>query len=608
MKKRSENAKIFDYNTFRDLTPLNCSVGDMLHNKTGSWRFIKPVFEDKIPACQHACPAGSDIEAWIKLMLRGNFEAAYWHLKREQPFPAVLGRTCYKFCQKSCNHNTLYDSSIQINELEKFLGDQVSPVQSHPLLPAYNGKTLAIIGSGPAGMSNAYFARLLGYQVTIFERLPKPGGILRVGIPEYRLEKNILDREFEGLAQMGISIHCNQCIGRDLSLEEISRQYDNVFLATGVHKSLKLELEGEKDSQHISSGLEFLKNLSLGATPDIGKSVIVVGGGNTAIDAARSALRLGAQVTVVYRRTQDQMPAHEHEVQEAIQEGVDFRFLASPEKIRMDPNGRIREIIFGEMELGPEDESGRRRPVKKPGGSFSMPADTLISAIGEMPDFDYLQGIDSACARQILSIAADGQARMASLPCAVFAGGDIVDIPHTVIHAVSAGKRAAIGMDCVNKQLDFETVQRSISIGRGNALSFSKYMGWPCLNPVPQNIHAVAGAEHIVMDYFKNTSASKIEITTGEKRKQDFGPYRQTLSKEMALKEAGRCMHCGRCMECNNCLIFCPDSSVLPRENGQFGYDIDYDYCKGCGICSVECPRGSIVMLDEEASLASQEA
>jgi len=436
VKKRSELAKKYEFNTWRDFTPMNISVGTMLHNRTGSWRFIKPVYEDKVPACQNACPAGNDIEGWIKLLQKGKYEKAYWHLKREEPFPAILGRVCFRFCEDACNRAPL-DECVSIKELERFVGDYVALSTAHPDLPEDNGKTLAVVGSGPAGMSTAYYGRLLGFKVTIFEELPEMGGILRVGIPNFRLPREIVAAEFEGLKKMGIELRPKSAVGKDISLTELRNNYDYIFLATGVHESVELGLEGEEESPRVMGGLAMLNKVAFGEEVDLGNRVVVIGGGNTAIDAARTAIRLGCEVTVIYRRSESEMPAHPEEVQEAREEGVQFRFLAAPEKIELNDDGTIRKLVCCEMELGSTDESGRRRPLKKEGSLFNVEPDAILIAIGEVSVFDYLNGIVKTEKGMVavneglrVDLDSEGEGK-------IFAGGDIIDIPHPEEHGFS---------------------------------------------------------------------------------------------------------------------------------------------------------------------------
>ncbi len=596
VKKRSEMAVKYEFKSYRDITPMHVSLGDMLYNKTGTWRFIKPVYEDKTPACQNACPAGNDIEGWIKLIGRKEFEKAYRHLKREEPFPAILGRVCFKFCEGACNRGA-FDDGIRIQELERFIGDRFSPADILPELPADNGKRLAVVGSGPAGMSAAYFARLLGFGVTIFERESLPGGILRLGIPAYRLPREVVAAEFEGLARMGIAVKLNTAIGEEMPLATLTETFDYVFLATGAHRSMPLPVTEKTSCCRIMSALGFLKQTARGETVSLGRDVVVIGGGNTAIDAARTAVRLGSRATVIYRRSLSEMPAHPDEVREAEEEGVCFRFLAAPDDIALRDDDTIDKLVCCEMELGPADDSGRCRPIRKEGSTFDIPADTILTAVGETADLGYLSRYAASSdpvlnTREDLSLSFD-------TPANVFAGGDMTDTPHTVVHAVATGKKAAIAMDCHRTGRVFSDVFEQIRIGSSDALSFSAYMNWAPVNPVCRDSRKVVDASKIVFDYFIQAPSTPHTILPADQRNTTFDAYHNTLSEDQAIYETSRCLHCGRCTECDNCLIFCPDVSILDGTQGAFGYAIDYDYCKGCGICFTECPRHAMTMVNE---------
>lgn len=599
MKKRSELGKKYNFTSYRDITPMHVSQGDMLYNKTGSWRFIKPVYEDKTPACQNACPAGNDIEGWIKLIGRMQFDKAYWHLKREEPFPAILGRVCFHFCEGACNRAAL-DDAIRIQELERFVGDRIPAASPHPMLPPENGTRLAVVGSGPAGMSAAYFARLIGFSVTIFEKEELPGGILRLGIPAYRLPRQVVAAEFDGLQKMGITLRTRTEIGKDVPLETLMNDFDYVFLASGAHRSIPMDLTENTACCHVMSALTLLKQVGRGEAVSLGKEVVVIGGGNTAVDAARTAVRLGSRATVIYRRTQTEMPAHPEEVREAQEEGVVFRFLATPEEIALNAETRIEKLVCCEMELGPADESGRCRPIRKEGVTFDIPADTILMAIGEKPEMDYA----AALATPGDAVFKTGEDLCALTPSSgrarIFAGGDMTDTPHTVVHAVATGKRAAIAMDCHRKGVSFSETLDRIRIGSSDALSFSAYMNWSPVNPVNRDCRKVVDSGKIVYDYFIPAPGCLKTLQPAEVRNTSFEPYHATLSEDQALQEADRCLHCGRCTECDNCLIFCPDVSILDQTRESFGYAIDYDYCKGCGICFRECPRHAITMVSEE--------
>ena len=606
VKKRSDLARPYEFHTWRDLTPMNSSVGPQLHNLTGAWRYIKPIFEDKTPACQNACPAGNDIETWIGLVQKREYEQAYWHLKLEQPFPAVLGRVCFKFCQGACNRGAL-DKAVQINELERFVGDRVDPSEPHPFLPPVDGPSLAVVGSGPAGMSAAYFARCLGFSVTIFEARAEPGGLLRLGIPAYRLPREIVAAEFSGLKNMGVELKTGVSVGRDLGLDELCSNFDYVFLATGVKNSLPLGLGTVPEGARVISGLDLLRQTALGGPPDLGRRVVVIGGGNTAVDAARTAVRLGSEVTVIYRRSENEMPAHPEEVREAREEGVVFHYLAAPEKLECRADGGIDQLVCAEMELGEPDESGRPRPIKKQDARFQVEADAIISAIGERADLDYLAGLVSNDGRVItvdpgLRAETGGKYR-----AGVFAGGDVIKQPHTVVHAVAAGKRAALAMDADRRGLAFGDIVKKITIGTSQALSFSMYMGWTAGDRPRLNLAKVVDSSQMVYDYFREVPPVEKEAVPPEERRENFLPHRTTFDKADARLEARRCLHCGRCTECDNCRIFCPDVSILKKGPDKFGYSIDYDYCKGCGICMAECPRQAVTMVDERTVIEEED-
>lgn len=579
---------------------MHASLGTMLHNRTGSWRFIKPVYEDKTPACQNGCPAGNDIEGWLTLLRRKEFEAAYWHLKREEPFPAILGRVCFAFCENACNRAS-FDGCVGVRDMERFVGDLPFAKHPHPDLERAgdNGKRLAVVGSGPAGMSAAYFARLLGFSVMIFEALPEPGGVLRVGIPAYRLPREVVAAEFDALFNMGVALRLNTAVGADIPFDRLRSDFDYIFLASGVHRSMALEIVGNGAASGVISGLSMLKKVALGEDISLGKRVVVVGGGNTAIDAARTAVRMGCDTMILYRRSEAEMPAHPEEIAEAREEGVQFRFLAAPEDIVRAEDGSARQLVCHEMTLGPADESGRRRPIPKDGANFTLDVDTVVTAIGERADFTYLAGASPTLGT---TLSVDGALRMPSESSGgakIYAGGDIIEIPHTVVHAVASGKRAAIAIDRDRKGVGFPDVAGRIAVGNANALSFSKYLGMENIHPVRRNDRVVVDQTGIVFDYFEKVEKPVAEKRPGESRKADFAPYRETLTEAEALAEAARCLHCGRCTECDNCLIFCPDISILKKEGGAFGYEIDDDYCKGCGICAAECPRGAITMIGE---------
>lgn len=608
VSKKHHQSDAFVLKSWRDFPPLNASQGSMRHNLTGRWRYIKPIYEDKVPACQNACPAGNDIEGWIRFLKTGDLEHAYRIMRREQPFPAILGRVCFKYCEKSCNRSS-FDDGLGIRDLERFVADNRPHRAAEPPenLPE-NGKRLAVVGSGPAGMAAAYFGRRLGFAVTLIEARPVMGGILRLGIPAYRLPRDTVADAFDGLKNMGIGLHPGTAVGRDIPIAELAASHDYVFLATGRHLPLRLRIDGEHLSPRVTSALELLSRVATGEAVDVGRQVVVIGGGNTAIDAARTARRLGADVTVVYRRSKNEMPAHPAEVAEASKEGVQFRYLSAPDRITVAEDGTIDSLDCSGMTLGVPDVDGRQRPQRIAGQTFTLHPDNILTAIGEAPDLAYLGGFVETNADMIPTDA--GLRVEAEIPggARIYAGGDITASHFSVVHAVAAGKRAAISMDCHRRGLNSLDVLEKIAIGDGTAVSFTLYVEEGKALPTSGNAAKVVDSSRIVYDYFDKATRVAAGQTPLEERIRSFAPVDIGYTPAQAMQEADRCMHCGRCTECDNCLIFCPDMSVLKRGPNAFGYEVDYDYCKGCGICFTECPRNAITMVEETPYPDSEEA
>lgn len=526
------------------------SLGEMSFNKTGSWRYLRPLYGERLAPCREACPAGTDLPRVLSLISDGKFIEAYSLIKQENPLPGVCGRVCYHPCETACNRGK-FDEAVSIQALERFVSDCF--FEERPKLRLNDGakspKTgkVAIVGSGPAGLACAYFLAREGIQATIYEAESEPGGMLRVGIPKYRLPRDVLDREIEEITRLGVEFKTGVRVGRDLELEELKREYDAVFIATGAHRSRPLKIPGE-DEPGVRAGLEFLKAVNAGQPPEIGKRVLVIGGGNTAIDAVRTALRLGASPTIVYRRTRAEMPAVPDEIEEAEHEGIELVFLAAPRSIRRA--GEKLEVEFIRMELGEPDESGRRRPVPIPGSEFTLEADALLKAIGEEPELPSLpKGREG-----------------------LFIGGDAKTGPSTVVEAIASGKRAA-----------YEIARRLLQ-GKLEA---------------PKPPTEKIAFEALNLDYFAPLARTDPPRLAVDQRIRSFSEVVGPLPLEGAVKEAGRCFSCGVCNCCDNCLVFCPDVAIT-RMNG--AYKVNLDFCKGCGICAQECPRGAISLVEEEAA------
>jgi NADPH-dependent glutamate synthase beta subunit-like oxidoreductase/Pyruvate/2-oxoacid:ferredoxin oxidoreductase delta subunit len=522
-----------------------------LVNKTGSWRYVKPVHEEKMPPCNNACPAGNDIQGFIKLIREEKLLDAWRLIKKTSPLPGVCGRVCPHPCEKECNRGK-YDEAMSIHVLERLVADYaISQKATEKSKLASKKEKIAVVGSGPAGLSCAHFLAQEGYQVTVFEALPEFGGMLRVGIPKYRLPRKILDKEIADIEALGVTFKTNAKIKDINELKE----YDAVFIATGAHVSRKLDVPGE-DAAGVISGTEFLRQLNLNGKSKIGKNVIVVGGGNTAMDAARSAIRLGSKATIVYRRTRDEMPAVEDEIEAVGKEGIEIVYLAAPTKI-IAQDGKIKEVECVRMKLGAPDASGRKRPVPIEGSTFKIKADTVITAIGEASDLSLLPKDVKLVEK---GIKAKGMQ--------IFGGGDAVTGAGRVVDAIASGRRAA----------------RYI----GNALS-----GTPVEEKQAKEL---AKYEEINIAYFPQQAAARMPELSAAKRTENFSEINRGIPVEKGVREAKRCFSCGVCRECNNCLYFCPDICVSLKDGK---YEFDYDYCKGCGICSHECCAGVICMVQE---------
>jgi len=606
------------FKTEADMPYLPMSLGTTLVNKTGSWRYIRPLYVDKTPLCNHHCPAGTDVVGCLALIREGKYKEAWELIKQENPFPGVCGRICPHPCESECNRGEL-GGAIAIHTLERFLADWAArngergmsnevPVTHSSLLVTHHSSPVAIIGSGPAGLSCAYHLARRGYAVTVFESLPTAGGMMRMGIPEYRLPREVLDREIADIEALGVEIKTNMRVGDNVKLSDLLEDYQAIFIGVGLQKSRKLNITGE-DAEGVIHGLEFLKKVSLGEEVQVGRKVAVVGGGNTAIDAARTALRLGSaenltrndtksEVTILYRRSRAEMPAIAEEIEEALAEGIEIRYLTTPVEV-LTASGRVTGLKCVKMELGVTDESGRRRPVPIEGSEYTLEADTIIPAIAQEEDIAFLEAEiqEPESGEQPLIGVRRGrifidEAGATTLP-GIFAGGDIATPFGTVAHAVGSGKRAALAID------------RHL---RGEELA-----GFPppdeAVHAVPKDVDpTVVRFEDLNLAYFEEVERPEQSQMPVEERVRGFKEVNLGFSEEEAQAEAGRCFSCGTCNLCDTCLIFCPDVAIArtpplfpPTFGGDEGggYEINYDYCKGCGICAEECPRYAISTEEE---------
>jgi 2-oxoacid:acceptor oxidoreductase delta subunit (pyruvate/2-ketoisovalerate family) len=565
------------------------STGSMTWNKTGSWRYLRPRFDNKTSPCNEGCPAGQDVEGAMALIGKGKVLEAWELFKEENPFPAVCGRVCFHPCESSCNRKD-FDEAVSINALERFMADAASRQGRHLSFKREKRKEkIAVVGSGPAGLTCAYHLARMGYGVTVFEAFPVLGGMLRVGIPEYRLPKKILEEEIDQILELGVKVEINARLGAEFLLSDL-KEYSAVFLAMGNHRSKSLGIPGE-DCAGVMSGLDFLREVSLGQEVALGKRVAVIGGGNTAFDAARSALRLGAKPVILYRRTREEMPAFPGEIVEAEEEGIEVSYLVTPTRLIAE-NGKISRLECLKNRLGPADEDGRRRPVAIKGSNFFLEVDQVISAIGEDAD---LAALPKRIGLKENVIVTDE--RGATKQRGVFAGGDIIQQPRTVVHAIGSGKRAAIFIDCYLKGGKWEGLFDGLRIGERGSLSMKRYLQEES-ERVPLSSKTVR-LKDLNLDYFEYKKRQKMPKAATTKRLGSFEEVNLGLSEETAREEANRCFNCGVCNLCDNCYIFCPDVAI--QRQGEDGPNvIDYDHCKGCGICVEECPRDALVMEEEK--------
>ena len=568
-----------------ELPPMAMSLQSTVGNKTGTWRYLRPVPVEGIAPCNEACLVAQDIERVILYVTKGKFQEAYAQLAMENPMPSVLGRVCPHPCEGSCNRGQ-YDEPVSIQALERFIGDYglKRGKLSAPLRPMRK-EEIAVIGSGPAGLSCSYHLARMGYKVTIFEAMPVLGGKLRWAIPDYRLPKRILDQEIDKILSLGIRVRKNVEVGRDLFSKDLKR-YQAVFIATGGQRSLPLRVPGG-DSKGVISGLDFLKSLNLGDDVSVGLKPVVIGGGNTAIDVARSCLRLGSEPVILYRRSREEMPAYKDEVEEAEREGISIRYLVAPLRIVLE-KGRVTGLECLKMRMGKPDASGRRSPIPIRGSNFFVETDQVIRAIGETADLAFLP-------REVRS----GNSFVSTSPymttsrSEIFAGGDLIAQPRSVGHAILSGKKAAISIDCYLRGKDVEEVYRSIHVGAKGGVFMEAY-----LHPGQRNLERekVIGFGEINTAYFEKNPRLRAKVLSKQKAIQGFDEIHLGLDRRSAVRSAERCFQCGLCNSCRNCDLFCPDLAVLMKGKGP---EINYDHCKGCGICVQECPRGALKLAEE---------
>jgi len=565
--------ELIQFHSIEELPDSPVTLGTTLWNPTGTWRSVRPVHVTRLSPCMLGCPAGNPIESFIRKIEEGDVDGALALIREENPLPAICGRVCFHPCEEACNRASM-DASVAIHELERWVADRG---KWRPTVPEKEtGKSVAVVGSGPAGLTAAYHLRRLGHAVTVFEKEKELGGLLRYGIPAYRLPKDVLDREIGFLREMEIIFRTETT----LSESDFEKEgFQAVLFAVGAQRFRDPRLV-HQEGEGAWKALEFLKKVNEGEIKGLKGKVVVIGGGNAAIDAARCALRLGGQVTVAYRRMREDMPAFDEEVAAAEAEGISFVFLAVPQSVKRDGKGEVTGVGFARARAGSLDASGRHKITVDPHDTFSIEADTVILATGEEPDEIPWQ-VDYKPEATRCETDRPG----------VFVAGDVVGSQRTVAYAIGWGKRAAVAIDAflAGKEAELE----KITLPGGEGISMRAYRGEVT---IPEG--EAVSFEEVNDFYFPDVKRAAPRRLPMAQSVSGFKEVVKGLSKPQALREAGRCFHCGDCVMCDNCLIFCPDIAITRKEDAS-GYDVDLDHCKGCGICARECPRGAIIMVEE---------
>jgi NADPH-dependent glutamate synthase beta subunit-like oxidoreductase len=556
--------------------------------KTGQWGSGKPVYVEKTSPCREACPAGVDMARALAAAALGRLDEALGIVRQDNPLPGVCGRVCYHPCEQACNRKD-FDAAVNIRGFERYLSDHGRVDLEKEVPPDLKKERVAIIGSGPAGLSAAWQLARLGYPVTIFEALPEPGGMLRYGIPEYRLPRSVLRKEIGYLRQLGVEIRTGVRVGRDLSLKEIRKDCQALFIAAGVQGARRLGIEGE-GLPGVVEGIAFLRRINRGESLEVGRRVAVIGGGNTAMDCARTARRLGGEeVTVVYRRSRAEMPALAEEAASLETEGIRLLLQTAPRRLLAE-GSRLSGLECLKMDLGASDDSGRPHPVLIDGSEFILPVDAVINAVGQVPEAGFVGEIGLSVG--VTGLIIINPETMATSVEGVFAGGDLAGERAFVADAIAGGKRGALAISCFLEGRDFQKELERLRIGSRQSIAFGPFLD-------PERNQADLGK---VVPYEKiNTlcfppSGRRLnpERPAPDRRPRTFEEVVGELNPAQMNEEISRCFKCGTCIHCDLCFLLCPDVSI--HKIGGEGYRVNADYCKGCGQCAATCPRQVIEM------------
>ena len=534
---------------------ITLDPGSSLANRTGAWRTVRPVYVDRLPPCNDGCPAGENVQGWLFHAESGDYEAAWRVLTRDNPLPAVMGRVCYHPCESVCNRGHL-DDSVGINAVERFLGDEaLRQGWAFERPAATSGKRILIVGAGPSGLSAAYHLALKGHEVVIHEAGPVAGGMMRFGIPTYRLPRPVLEAEIARITALGVEIKLDSKVD-DLLQTMKEGGFDAAFLAVGAHLAKRAYIPAGSAARMLDA-VSVLRGMETGEKPQLGRRVVVYGGGNTAMDVARTAKRLGAtESIIIYRRTRDQMPAHDSELEEALKEGVLVKWLSTIK------HAEGSSITVEKMTL---NEEGHACPT----GEFEeLEADSVVLALGQDVDLGLLDEVPGLEKEDgMVKVGAD---MMTGYP-GVFAGGDMVPAERTVTVAIGHGKQASRHIDAWLRGTTYTPAER----------------------------HEIASLDKLNAWYYSDAPKSIAPTLDVVRRQSTFDEICGSFDESTAGFEARRCLSCGNCFECDNCYGVCPDNAVIKLGPGK-RYAFNYDYCKGCGLCISECPCGAIREVPEE--------
>ena len=535
---------------------ITLDPGSSLANHTGCWRTMRPLYIDRLPPCNNACPSGENIQAWRYEAESGNYEAAWRVLVQDNPFPAVMGRVCYHPCETACNRGQL-DQAVGINSVERFLGDEANRQGWKFDKPEQlSGKKVLIVGAGPSGLSAAYHLARFGHTVEIQDAGPVAGGMMRFGIPKYRLPRDVLEAEIQRILDLGVTLKLNTKVS-DIRQSMEAGKFDAAFLAVGAHIGRRAYIPAGSAAK-VLDAVSVLRSMEGEEKPMLGRRVVVYGGGNTALDVARTAKRLGAtDAIIVYRRTREKMPAHDFEVEEALQEGILIKWLSTIKSVSDEGTLTVEKMVL--------DETGFPQPT---GELETLESDSLVLALGQDVDLSLLNGVPGLEIKDgVVQVARN---MMTGYP-GIFAGGDMVPSERTVTVGIGHGKKAARHIDAWLRGTEYK--------------------------PAPK--HELATYNVLHPWYFSDAPKTMRPTLDVIRRQTTFEEVLGGLDETNAVFEARRCMSCGNCFECDNCYGVCPDNAVIKLGPGK-RFKYNFDYCKGCGICAEECPCGAIKMVPED--------